>query len=386
MKKSAAISDISCQTLRIGKHTRWTLIRVTCSDGIIGVGEASANGHDGALHAYCKQAKEALTGSEALPNAAAKILGRARNGLAQAAIASAVDQALWDALGKRFGVRVCDLLGGAIADSVELYANINRRTRDRTPQGFIESALMAKNAGFRFIKLAPFDDISIQSTMSDDTSLRRALHTVGAVCDAVGPEIAVMIDCHWNLDERRSAIVLEYAAERGLFWVECPIPETPEFLPQQRRLKSRAGALGVRLAGQERALSPESVRPYIDEGLFDVLMPDVKYIGGVSDLHTLARTAEAAGIAISPHNPTGPICHAASVHIASTLSNLLLLEVQFGESPVFSELIGGEMALSDGYAQLPDGPGFGVTLDEAVAARLDASVSDVVPHSKGLRS
>ena len=70
---------------------------------------------------------------------------------------SAVEQALWDILGKALGVPVHTLLGGACREAIRLYANINRATTDRTPEGFAQHAAAAAAEGFDAVKLAPFD-------------------------------------------------------------------------------------------------------------------------------------------------------------------------------------------------------------------------------------
>ena len=70
---------------------------------------------------------------------------------------SAIEQALWDLSGKALDVPAYSLFGGKLTDSLPVYANVNRATQPRTPQGFAATALKAVKEGFRAVKAAPFD-------------------------------------------------------------------------------------------------------------------------------------------------------------------------------------------------------------------------------------
>ena len=97
----------------------------------------------------------------------------------------------------------------------------------------------------------------------------------------------------------------------------------------------------------------------------------MKYLGGLARFQELAASAARHGAIVSPHNPTGPICHAASLHVAAVLPELDSLEVQFDETPLFDELVGGVVSpVVAGAAALPAGSGLGVAIDPVVAARL----------------
>ena len=85
----------------------------------------------------------------------------------------------------------------------------------------------------------------------------------------------------------------------------------------------------------------------------------------------MSNNAAMEDILIAPHNPSGPICHAASVAVSATLPNLLMLEVQFDESPLFQELVGGVLPFVEGVAPVSDEPGLGVTVDPAVMASIE---------------
>ena len=124
-------------------------------------------------------------------------------------------------------------------------------------------------------------------------------------------------------------------------------------------------------AGLEKGVGLEAYIPYLQNEIYDVIMPDVKYCGGIQAARNIAALADVYGVKASPHNPTGPVCHMASIHLAATLSNLNLLELQFDESPFFSEL-GAESIpqVVNGFIDLPEGPGLGIDLNEDILRQI----------------
>jgi galactonate dehydratase len=106
------------------------------------------------------------------------------------------------------------------------------------------------------------------------------------------------------------------------------------------------------------------------------MMPDVKYIGGLQEmLHAADRFAR-LGIAFSPHNPTGPVCHAASLQLSAAAASFDMLETQFDESPLFRQLIRADFGpVVDGHCGFAQGAGLGVELVEAQLGRHEARVT-----------
>ncbi len=215
------------------------------------------------------------------------------------------------------------------------------------------------------MKLAPFEPFVWEDAA--DPSMRAAyaqgLARIAAVRDAVGADIDVMVDAHWRFSAGGAARLVRDVAPFALFWLECPVAEANH--ADIRRLRSMANDRGMRLAGAESLAGIGAYRTIIEAGCYDVLMPDIKYAGGHGEIHRIAALAQTAGIEIAPHNPTGPVCHAHSVHLCATIPNLLPLEVQFGETDRFFTLAGGhDLRFAHGDATLPAAPGLGVAMDE----------------------
>ena len=112
-----------------------------------------------------------------------------------------------------------------------------------------------------------------------------------------------------------------------------------------------------------------SFRRFIEASGVDVVLADVKYCGGIAGLAAVATIADSFGIAMSPHNPSGPVSTAATVHVAAASSHVVhLTEFAWGEADWRSALVGGAEVIDGGRIRIPRGPGLGVTLDEALAA------------------
>jgi len=100
----------------------------------------------------------------------------------------------------------------------------------------------------------------------------------------------------------------------------------------------------------------------------DVVMPDVKYVGGITGLRAVAAIAASRGILVAPHNPSGPVATLATLAAAAGLPNVLILEHAWGECDWRSPLVGGVERLADGAMRPPDEPGLGGEFDDALAA------------------
>ena len=166
-------------------------------DGRSGTGEASLNGSEAAVRdAVSRLAARALSASPARPGEFAA--GVAPADLPESAAVSAIDQALWDLHAQRAGTRLADALGGARRESIALYANINRRTRERTPEAFADSAREARGAGFDAVKVAPFDEV--------DPAACAAGHGVAAMQAGLARIAAVRSVLPWMPSARASGV------------------------------------------------------------------------------------------------------------------------------------------------------------------------------------
>lgn len=229
---------------------------------------------------------------------------------------------------------------------------------------------VAVDAGFNAVKIAPFDEIDMFGRWGDAIAptaqrLESGLARIAAARAAIGPDVEVMVDCHWRFDEAWAQRVIDACAAFKLYWIECPIPEDDANLPALQRLRARTHQHGMRLAGGEDGVGRDAFMPFLTAGAYDVLMPDIKYVGGFAEMRAVAALAAQHGVAIAPHNPTGPVAHMASVHACAGLAGFTRLELQFNESSLFDTLVTPLPPVpNQGRVAVPHRPGLGVALAE----------------------
>ncbi len=365
------IAAVEFLGVNVTAKTNWCFLLVRTACGRTGTGECTLANQEGLLAAEAARLGANVAGQDARNrNRVARVIPHAPGGLVAHAVLSAFEQALWDLAGQEAGRPIHALLGGALRESVPLYANINRGANPRTPEGFAAAARRAAAEGFAAVKLAPFEPFVWEDAAdpAQRAAYAQGLARIAAVREAVGRDVDVMVDAHWRFSAGGAARLVQDVAPFGLFWLECPVAEANH--AAIRRLRSMANERGMRLAGAETLAGLGAYRSIIEAGCYDVLMPDIKYAGGHEEIRRIAALAQTAGVEIAPHNPTGPICHAHSVHLCASLPNLLPLEVQFGETERFFTLVTGhDLRFVQGAATLSAAPGLGNALDEA-AARL----------------
>lgn len=334
-------------SVKVTPATTWLFLSLTDGQST-GWGEASLFGREPDVLRHFAELPETLTNDD---------LGRLPvDTLPRAALRSALMQARADLLARSAGKPLVEHLGTRARDAVAVYANINRRTRDRSPEGMAGSARDALAAGHVAIKIAPFDEVRpdmgrAEMTRATETGLSR----VAAIRDAIGTG-TLMVDCHWRFDPAGAERMIDACAPLALDWVECPIAETVDAIPALVALRARANARGMRLAGLETAILRAGFAPYLAAGAYDVMMPDVKYCGGPEEMLAIADDLARHGVVFSPHNPTGPVSHLHSLHVVATLSGAGPLETQFDETPLFAGLVDGTLPpTSAGRIALPAG-------------------------------
>ena len=366
-----SVSRVEALSARVSDKTVWTFVRIDSADGRSGWGEATLQGKAASVHAHVARLAPKLSGRNwVAPVDVASIVGTCGRDTTEAAAISALDQALWDLLAQEKGQALAAALGTPKRSNVGLYANINRGTLDRSPAGFAARAREVAKRGFDAVKIAPFDE-----AQPDAARLGPGLERIAAVRAAIGPEVRLMVDCHWRLSEAAAADVLREIEPLKLYWLECPITEDVANFPALRRLRSRANDTGVRLAGCEMMIGLAGFRPFLEAGIYDAIMPDVKYAGGMRELLRIGEEAARHNVACSPHNPSGPIAHAHSLHLSAHLPVFPFLEFQYGESPLFFDFVtGGLPDPNSGRSDLPRGTGLGLGLGGEVLDQQIVSV------------
>lgn len=363
------IADAEVFQVRVNRRGNWVIVRLKTQNGLNGIGDASHGGDDGATVTYLKQLTDLLRGRAIFDvewfRAAAAKLVRETNGAARSA-ASALEQCLWDMIGKAVGQPVYQLFGGKLRETIPLYANINRSADPRSPDGFAAMARRAVDGGFNAVKLAPFDEMPrVPVEGADiDAGVRKGIACAEAVRDAIGPGRDLLIDAHSRFTLKQGLELLPRMEPLKLYWLEEVTPENnlADLAAINQAWKSPS-------AGGEMIFGIEAFYRYIQSGAVDIVMPDVKLCGGMLELKKISVIAEAAGLTVSPHGPASPIGNVAAAHVMAGVPNFSLLEFAFGEVPWRADIITPSEDVSGGSLLLSDRAGLGIELNERILRR-----------------
>jgi galactonate dehydratase len=360
------ITDLTTHVLHDG-YRNLTFVRLHTDEGLTGLGEATLINRTQAVVAYLEgHVKSAIVGQD--PAMGGRLWqevysgGFIRGGIIGTAGLSAVTTAILDIEGKRLGVPAWRLLGGAVHDRVPVYANA-WYTVEREPSAIAERARVVLGMGYRALKIDPFGPGSYELSPEEE---RRSLAILGAVRDAVGPDVELFVEGHGRFSTGQATRMVRLLAEVRAGWFEEPTSwDDPAAWLEVRRA---SGGM-VPVAGGEHFNTRFGFRDALAGRWVDIIQPDVGYCGGPVELTHIAAMADAFGIVVALHDSSGPVSTAASLHAAVTIRNLKMVEL-FDDfsAPFVRAAVPGHPVAVDGYLPLPTAPGLGVDLDLDVIA------------------
>lgn len=384
--RDVVVTGIEVHRVKVNARGNWVLIRTKTSDGVTGVGDASHGGSDASKLKYLKQFGDILKGRRIFDIEGLRLACEptifAGGGSAAAICMSALEMSLWDIQGKLFGVPAYHLFGGHMNKSIRNYANINRSTEDRTPNGFALAAERAVKAGFDAVKLAPFD--SITNRPPPTPARLQELIDIGVECSravrqAVGEKVDILLDVHSRVNLEQGIALAKRLEPLNLYWLEEVVPAKPSLdgLAEINRVAKMTTAGGESIYGVRGFL------PYINAKAVDIVMPDVKYCGGMLELKKIAALAEAADTPVAPHGPASPIGNLAAAHVCCGMPNFNILEFSYGEVPWRAEIVSPPEEIVKGYITPSSRPGLGVELNNKLLAKYRADAISDAPPSGG---
>lgn len=380
---TAAITNLD--TIVVDGNFPWTLVIVETDADVTGIGEAYPS--PGVHEVITDYLRPLLIGEnpldvERLYNLMRESLsGRGSQwGIGTIAI-SGIEIALWDAAGKLIDQPVYQLLGGKLREDVRVYADCHageamvasadagQSVETYEPEAYAQAAALAVEDGFDIIK---FDldvpsgrDIDTTSRHFDGPEIEHKRRIVEAVTDAVGDEVEIGVDLHWNFSPETAERLCRAIEPYDLVWIEDPLP--PENVDALRELKRR---VDVPLLTGENCYGRHGFRDLIETQGVDFLAPDVPKTGGIAETKKIADAAETYYQAIVPHNIGSPVATVATAHLGATIPNFVALEYHAREVPWWDDLVvRDEPLIQDGRITVPDAPGLGIELDwDAVEA------------------
>ncbi len=222
------------------------------------------------------------------------------------------------------------------------------------------------------MKIWPFDPFGERSggLFISGAEIRKGLEPFEKIRKAVGDKIEVMCEFHslWNLPSaKRIARALE---PYNPFWSEDPIK-----MNNVAALKAYSDSTRIPVCASETIATRNGIRDVLEAQVADVIMIDLGWCGGLSEAKKIATMAEAYQRPIAPHDCTGPVVLAASIHLAVNAPNALYQEVvRAFLAGWYRELVEVLPRVENGLAYAPTDPGLGVRLNKGLKNREDAIV------------
>ena len=274
---------------------------------------------------------------------------------------SGVEQALWDIKGKYLGAPVYELVGGRLRDRIKLYTHT--LFGSQAPEEFAAAARQAVDLGFKALK---FDPLGQAVQRMDIGAMRLAVERVHATRAAVGDDIEILIEGHGRLSPNMAIRMARLLEEFNPFFFEEPVP--PENVDEMARV---AAAINIPVATGERLYTRWAFREVLEKQAADYIQPDLCHCGGFGEGYKIATLAEVYHVRLLPHNPNGPISTLVGVHLGACIPNFEMLEYPRRPDDQV-QVLRNMPQVEDGWIEVPEGPGWGVELDEEVLSQFAA--------------
>ncbi|MBL07338.1 MAG: hypothetical protein CL773_05765 [Chloroflexi bacterium] len=250
---------------------------------------------------------------------------------------------------------------------IRLYANINRSMLpddngpvDRSPDAFNRKAKEFEKKGFNTIKCAPFDECNSPFNRKDiiPEEAKIGLERISAISENLEKDTNLFVDCHSRFDLNSSYFLHDELKDRNVKWFEEPVD--PE--KNKEDMKKINSYSIIPTAGAEMVYGTKTFMGLIEEEIIDIVMPDVKFCGGPTEIINLDQRLEDSN-KISMHCPSGPVSLLTSAQITSSINSKLPLEHAVDEVDWRHELLLPYEKINDGKFVLPNGNGVGASLN-----------------------
>lgn len=355
----------------------WVFVRVETADGFVGWGEGTNYPGVRPIATAVSTLSSVIIGQsawniEAIWQRMYRFMYyNGMGGVVLAAI-SGIDMALYDIVAKKLGVPVYKMLGGLVHDKLRTYANGWTDEVAKTPEAYAARTKELVAKGYTGCKLDPFFTTPMNREVTQ-ADLRLAAAIVKAIREAGGEDYDIAIDVHarWNT---KSTLEIIRALEpyRLFFYEEAVPPENILVMAEVQRNTHTPLATGERIFGRH------GFRELLEKQAVRIIQPDLARTGGITETKKIAAMADTYSIPVAPHNPNGPLCTLASMHVCFSIPNFLILEYFEKDEPIFQDLMPGGLKrdVKGVYPTTAPGLGANVTEDFLKKYKFDAAKTD----------
>ncbi len=271
---------------------------------------------------------------------------------------SAIENAIWDILGKSLGVPAHVLLGGAVHSRLPMYASGGVPTF--SVDQLVEQAKAVRAAGYLGFKMRA-NFFAYQPEVEAER--------VAAVREAIGPKMALALDAVQNFNLHPWSVkqvvkLLERLMPYDLAWAEEMLPPfDPAPYAELRR------ATTTPISGGEGITTASQFEQWVRAGAFDLAQPDATVIGGIGEARRACEIARAHDVRIAMHVWGSAPALMANYNLAFTQPNCVWLERPIMHNPLEEELLVEPLRTENGYALPPTAPGLGTNLTAEIKAK-----------------
>jgi len=360
--RDVEITDV--QTTMVDGNFPWTLVRIYTDAGIVGTGEAYWGAGAPEL---IERMKPFVVGENPLDidrlteHLVQKMSGEGSLGGVTVTAISGIEVALHDLAGKILDIPAYQLLGGKYRDKVRVYCDCHTADEADPIACADEAERVVEELGYDALKF----DLDVPSGHEKDRANRHLrgveidhkVSIVKAVTERVGSRADVAFDCHWTFSGGSAKRLASALEPYDVWWLEDPVP--PENHDVQREVtQSTSTPIGV----GENVYRKHGQRRLIENQAVDIIAPDMPKVGGMRETRKIADLADMYYVPVAMHNVASPVATMGSAHVGAAIPNSLAVEYHSYELGWWENLV-EEDVIEDGYIEIPEKPGLGVTLD-----------------------
>ncbi len=375
-------SDPLVTSVRVIAHTAsarstWVMVQVVAKE-LAGVGELSDGGPAGVLVAAARSL-EALAVGRPVSTARVAVRDvlehrRETSGVADAFFWSTVlggyESAFADLSARVQGSPLSTALGLGPPAPVRAYANLNRRWGTHSADVLCEQAALAAHSGYAAVKIAPFSWASSHGATGEDV-VPIGLDLAATVRDALPPDTLLMLDCHHLVPAHLIDVAATEMAALQPFWVEDLVDFTDGVTVH------RSSVSELPLAAGEHVWDPAVAARACASGALSYWLVDPKHAGGPAGTRRVVDAVKGIeGVAVTFHNPSGPVGTAHAAHLAGLAGESTWLEIGWGENDRTTLLEPPERVV-DGAVVLSTSPGIGNDVAAGAPGRDEFAVQEM---------